>query len=99
MARRSSVSRRLATAAATAWPKLALGGDQDRLRAFVVFGLAEEVERDPVRVIVGVGDDEDFGRPGDHVDADAAKDPTLGGGDEGVAGAGDLVDGAMVSVP
>ena len=39
-----------------------------------------------------VGDDEDLGRPGDHVDADAPEDPALGGGDKGVAGAGDLVD-------
>ena len=68
------------------------GGDQDRLRAFVVLGLGQQVERDPVGVVVGVGDDEDLGRAGDHVDADAAEDPALGGGDEGVAGAGDLVD-------
>ena len=67
-------------------------GDQDRLRAFVVFGLAEQVERDPVGVVVAVGDHEDFRRPGDHVDADAAEDPALGGGDIGIAGAGDLVD-------
>ena len=40
----------------------------------------------------GVGDDQDLGRPGDHVDADAAEDTPLGRRDIGVARADDLVD-------
>ena len=65
--------------------------DQQRLRALVMFGLAHQVERDPVGIVVLVGDHQDFGRPGDHVDPDLAEDPALGRRDKGVAGARDLV--------
>ena len=68
-------------------------GDQDRLRAFVMLSLAEKIKRDPIWIVVRVGDHQNLGRPGDHVDADLAKHAPLGGSDIGVAGAGDLVDG------
>ena len=66
-------------------------GDEDRLGAFVMLGLAHQIHRDPVGVVVAVGDDKDLRRSGDHVDADLSENPPLGGGDESVAGAGDLV--------
>ena len=56
-----------------------------------MFGLAHQVHGYPVGVVVAVGDDEDFRRSRDHVDADLSENPPLGGGDESVAGAGDLV--------
>ena len=72
-------------------PKGAVGGDQQRLGAFVMFRLAQQVERDPFRVIIRIGDDQNLGRAGDHVDAHLAEDPALGRRDKGVAGAGNLV--------
>ena len=68
-------------------------GDQDRLRAFVMLGLAEKIDGDPVGVVVGIGDHQDLGRPRDHVDTHLAEDPALGRRHKGVAGAGDLVHG------
>src|SRR5690606_38530563 len=68
-----------------------IGTDQDRLRILVVLGLGEQVHGDPVRVGLAVADDEDFRRPGDHVDADLAEHVTLGGGDVDVARTDDLV--------
>ena len=62
-------------------------GDQDRLRVGVVLGLRHQVERDPVGVVVAVGDHQHLGGAGDHVDADLAEDLPLGRGDIGVAGA------------
>ena len=57
-----------------------------------MLGLAEQVSGDPVRIGGGIGDDEDFRRPGNRVDADPAEDLALGFGDPGVAGADNLVD-------
>jgi hypothetical protein len=68
-----------------------VGAEQDRLRQFVVLGLREEVHRHPVGVGVAIADHQDFGRAGNHVDADDAEDPALGRGDVGIAGADDLV--------
>ena len=68
-------------------------GDQDALRRGVVLGLGQQVGGDPVRIVGAVRDDEDFRRPGDGVDADPAEHLALGGGDIGVAGPDDLVDG------
>ncbi len=68
-------------------------GDQDRLRGGIVLGLREEVRGKPVRIVVGVGDDEHFRRPGDHVDSDRAEDEPLRCGDVVAAGADDLGDG------
>ena len=56
-----------------------------------MLGLRQQVQRDPVRVVVAVGDHQNLGRSGNHVDANPAKHPALGGGDIGVARAGDLV--------
>ena len=72
--------------------KRRIGGDEDRLGAAAVFGLGEEIGGDPGGVGGPVGDDQHFGRAGDHVDADRAEDLPLGGGDIGIAGADDLVD-------
>ena len=69
-------------------------GDQDRLGELVVLGLAQQIGRDPGRVLVAVGDHQDLRRPGDQVDADPAEHLPLGLGDIGVAGADDLVDRA-----
>jgi hypothetical protein len=57
-----------------------------------VLGLREQVHRHPVGVGGAVAQHQDFGRAGDHVDADGAEHAALGGGDIGVAGADDLVD-------
>ena len=67
-------------------------GDQDRLRGGVVLGLRQKVGGDPGGIVVAVGDDQDLRRAGDQVDADLAEHAALGGGDIGVARAGDLVD-------
>ena len=66
--------------------------DEDRLRELVVLGLREEIHRDPVGIRARVGDDEDLGDAGDHVDADRAEHAPLRRGDIGVAGTADLVD-------
>ncbi len=52
----------------------------------------EQIGGDPVRIIGAVGDDENFRRPGDGIDADLAEHLALGRGDIGIAGADDLVD-------
>ena len=44
------------------------------------------------RIGAGIGEHDDLGRPGDHVDADDAEHPPLGRRDIGVAGADDLGD-------
>ncbi len=67
-------------------------GDEDRLRARVMFGLGKKVGGDPVRIAVLVGDDQHFGGPGDHVDADLAEHHALGRRHIGIAGADDLGD-------
>ncbi len=62
------------------------------MRARVVFGLRQKIGGDPVRVAGPVGEDQDFGRPGDHVDADLAEHDALGRGDIGIARTDDLGD-------
>ena len=57
-----------------------------------MFGLAEQVERDPIGIIVAIGDHKDFRRAGDHVDADLPEDTAFCGSDKGVSGARDLID-------
>ena len=74
-------------------------GDQDRLRRLVVLGLGQQVGGNPGRIIVAIGQHQDFRRPGDQVDADPTEDPPLGGRHIGVAWADDLVDRAMGAVP
>lgn len=64
-----------------------------------MFGLAEQIKGDEIGIIVAIGDDKDLRRAGDHVDADFAENAPFGGGDKGVAGAGDLVHRGIVSVP
>ena len=57
-----------------------------------MLGLGEEIGGDEGRVGGGVGEHDDFGRAGDHVDADEAEHAALGGGDIGVARPDDLGD-------
>ncbi len=57
-----------------------------------MLGLAQQIQRNPVRVIVPVRDDQNFRGARNHVDADTPEDPALGSRDKGVAGAGDLVN-------
>jgi len=65
-------------------------GDQDRLCVDVVFGLRQQIGRDPAGIAGAVSDDEHFRGTGDHVDADLAEHQPLGGGDIGIAGTDDL---------
>ena len=65
---------------------------QDRLRHLVMLGLREQVERDPIRIRACVGDHQDFGHAGDHVDAHGSEHASLRGGDVRVAGSANLVD-------
>ena len=67
-------------------------GDQDGLRGGIVLGLAHQIGSDPLGIVEAVGDDEDLGRSGDHVDPDHAEQLALGLSDPGVAGAGDDID-------
>ena len=68
-------------------------GDQDRLGARIMLGLCQQVGGDPVGVAGFVGQYQDFGRPGDHVDADLAKHQALCGRNIGIAGAHNLGHG------
>ena len=68
-------------------------GHKHRRRELVVLGLAQKVGRDPGGVRAAVGQHENLGRPGDHIDADLAKDLALGRRDIDVAGADDFIDG------
>ena len=68
-------------------------GNQHRLRGRIVLGLRQQIGRDPGGIVLVVGDDQDFRRAGNQIDADLAEHAALGGGDVGVAGTGDLVDG------
>ena len=68
-------------------------GDHDRLRGGIVLGLAEQVGRDPGRIVLRIRQHQNFGRSGDHVDPDGAEDFSLGGGDIGISRPDDFVDG------
>ncbi len=67
-------------------------GDQDGLRRGIMLGLAEQIGGDPFRIVLAIGDHQNFRRAGDAIDADLAEDFALGGCDIGIAGADDLVD-------
>lgn len=54
--------------------------------------LGQQIGGDMPGIVGRVGDDQDFRRPGDHVDSDRAENLPLGLGDIGVAGAGDFID-------
>ena len=55
--------------------------------------LRKEIGGDPVGIGGGVGEDQHFGRPGDHVDADLSEHPALGRRHPSVARSDDLDDG------
>ena len=57
-----------------------------------MLGLAHQIQRNPVRIIVAIRDDQNFGRTRDHVDADLTENTTLGGCNKGVSGSGDLIN-------
>src|SRR3546814_12684678 len=57
-----------------------------------MLGLREQIHCDPARIGIAIADDDDLARAGNRVDADAAEDRALGGGDIGVARPDDLVD-------
>ena len=71
-----------------------VGGHQDRLRVGVVFGLRQQVQRQPVGMLGAVGDHQHLGGAGDAVDAYPAEDLPFRRRDIGVARPGDLVDRA-----
>ena len=56
-----------------------------------MFCLRQKVRRDDLRVVLGVGDDQNLARAGDHVDGDLPEDLPLCLGDVDVPGADDLV--------
>ena len=57
-----------------------------------MLGLGHQVGRDHHRLGRGIGQHTDLGGAGNHVDSHVARDNLLGGGNKGVARAGDLVD-------
>ena len=65
--------------------------DQDRLRGRVMLRLRQQVSGDLVRIVLPIGNDKDFARSCDHVDADNPIELALGLCDIGVAGTGDDV--------
>ena len=72
--------------------ELLVVGDEDRLCAGVMFGLRQKIGGDPIRIAGPVGEDQNLGRSGDHVDTDLAENDALGRGDVGIARADDLGD-------
>ncbi len=67
--------------------------DQKRLGAFVMFRLAHQVQGDPIRVVIRICDDQNFGRASDHINAHFAKNPTFGGCDKSIARSGYFING------
>ena len=64
---------------------------QDGLRQFIMFGLAEQIHRHPFSGSAAIGQHQNLARAGNHVDAHGAEHAALGAGHIGIAGAGDLV--------
>ena len=87
----------IASSASTASASSTLVGDEHAGRDDVVLGLADEVGGDEGGVGGVVGEDGDLGGTGLGVDADAALEQALGGGDVDVARARDHVDRAATS--
>ena len=77
---------------ATASIRPASGDSSMATRGFVVLGLGKQIHRNPIRIGAAVGNDDDLGRAGDHVDTDHAEHPALGRRDVGIARSHDLVD-------
>ena len=68
-------------------------GDQNRLRAGIVFGLRQKIRRDPIGIACLVGEDQDLGWSGDHVDTDFAEHQPLRGSDICIARSDNLGNG------
>jgi hypothetical protein len=88
----SSISARMASIIRS------LSTDEDHLGVGVVLGLAEQVGGGEHGIGAAVGDDQQFGRAGGHVDGGTAGQGGglfLGLGHPGVAGAEQLVAGSM----
>ena len=72
--------------------ELARRADAKRLlQSAAVLGLAQKIGRHPARTDAAVGENRDFAWARDLVDGDIAVDLALGGGNERVAGTGDLL--------
>ena len=67
-------------------------GDENRLRIFIVFGLREQIHCQPVGIGPAVGNDQDLGGAGDHVDAHLPEYRALGRRHIDIARPDDLVD-------
>ena len=89
---RGSRARCRSIAASTAAAKVASSVTRIACAALSCSACDKKIGGDPIGVVVAIGDDQDLGRAGDHVDADPAEDAPLGRGDIGVAGPDDLVD-------
>ena len=72
--------------------KLLVAGHQIAGCQRIVLGLGHQVGRDHHRLGRGIGQHADLGGTSDHIDSDVARDNLLGGGNKGVARAGNLVD-------
>jgi hypothetical protein len=67
-------------------------GEQHRLACRIMFGLAQKVSRNPFRIIGRISNNDNFGRPGHHVDPDLAIKLALCLCHKGIARAGDNID-------
>ena len=57
-----------------------------------MLGLGKKIHRHPVRIGTPVANDQDFGRPGHHVDAHLAKQLPFGGRHVDITGTNNLID-------
>ena len=67
-------------------------GEQHRLACRIMFSLTQKVGRNPFRIIGRISNDNNFGRPGHHVDPDLAVKLALCLCHKGIARAGDHID-------
>ena len=73
--------------------RIAICRQEHRAGVGVVLGLRQEIRRDKARIGRVIGQDENFARARDGVDADVAEDLPLGFGDKTISRTDDLVDG------
>jgi hypothetical protein len=65
--------------------KLCIVRDQNGLGDWIMLSLGQQVGGNPVRIAVLVGNHQNFGRAGNHVDTNRAEHTALGGGNKGIA--------------
>ena len=68
-----------------------VGAQQNALRKFIMFSLAEQVHGNPVRRSRSIGQHQNFARAGNHVDSHRAENPPFGGRHVGIARPRNLV--------